>query len=293
MDVAGSINRLGGIATKAQLELVGLTGFDLTAAVRRGQIRRVRRAHYSTAAATPDALQAVRVGGRLAGVSAAKSFGLWSGFDARLHVALPANASRLRTNLPPSVADDITPDISTRATVLHWVQPSEPGPDCWRVSIDDCVRQVLDWCDYETAVACLDSARTAFAWDDRRIRSIFHGAPSALRARAAASRAGSDAGTESIVRQRLLKRGVTVRQQVQISGVGRVDMIVNGTKVVIEIDGRAHHSSDEAFENDRRRDAELAARGYIVVRLSFSKIFADWAWCLNAVLNAMTQFRNL
>ena len=256
-----------------------------------GEIRRVRRAHYAISAALPDAVQAVRIGGRLAGVSAARTFGLWAGFDGRLHVALPANASRLRTNLAPSVTTNVTPDISTRASVLHWVRPSLPGPDCWRVSVEDCVRQIASWADAETAVACLDTARTVFGWDGARMAAVFRRASATERARAALSRPGSDAGTESVVRQRLLRCGVTVKQQVTISGVGRVDMLITGTKIVIEVDGKTHHLSPDSFENDRRRDAELARRGYTVVRLGFAKIFGDWAWCERMILAAIAQFR--
>jgi very-short-patch-repair endonuclease len=293
MDAASAIRAFGGIATKAQLESRGLTGFDLTAAVRCGEIRRVRRAHYSTALALPDAVQAVRIGGRLAGVSAARSYGLWAGFDERLHVALPRNASRLRTNLAPSISNELTPDISTRESVLHWVRPTPPGSECWRVSAEECVLQVADWADPETAVACLDTARTIFGWNKARIASMFGAVSAAQRARAAVSRDGSDAGTESVVRQRLLRRGVSVVQQVAVAGVGRLDMLVAGTKVVIEVDGKGHHSSPEAFENDRRRDAELAARGYIVIRLSFARVFGDWAWCEAMIFGAIAQFRNI
>jgi very-short-patch-repair endonuclease len=187
----------------------------------------------------------------------------------------------------------VTPDIFSRETVLHWVQPSEPGPDCWRVSIEDSVRQVVDWADAETAIACLDTARSILNWNDSRVDRVFRGTSAVQRARAGLSRPGSDAGTESVVRQRLTTRGVSVHQQVEIAGVGRVDMVIDGTKIVIEIDGKGHHSTVEAFENDRRRDAELSARGYIVVRLSFAKVFGDWPWCERMIFAAITQFRNL
>jgi len=69
-------------------------------------------------------------------------------------------------------------------------------------------------------------------------------------------------------------------------------MLIPGTRVVLEVDGRAHHSSPEAFENDRRRDAQLSALGYVVVRLSFARVFGDWAWCEQMILSAIAQFRN-
>jgi len=292
MDAASAVRRFGGIATRSQLATVGLSGFDLTAAVRRGEIWRVRRAHYATSGALPDAVHAVRIGGRLAGTSAARSFGIWAGFDQRLHVALAVNAGRLRTNLPPSVAEEVTPDSSSRESVLHWVRTA-PGQDCWRVPVTDCVRQVVDWADAETAVACLDTARNKFGWNDAHIASMFRAASAEQRVRSLASRPGSDAGTESVVRQRLARIGISVRQQVAIAGVGRVDMIVKGTKVVVEVDGKSYHRAKESFENDRRRDADLAARGYVVVRLSFAQVFGNWPWSERVVAETVTQFRNL
>jgi very-short-patch-repair endonuclease len=293
MDVAAVINRLGGIATKAELAAFGISGFDLTAAVRRGQIRRVRRAHYATPAAPWDAVLAVRVGGRLAGISAAKSYGLWAGFDERLHIAVPANASRLRTTYAPSFSDEVTPDISDRETILHWTAPPVAASECWRVSAKDALLQVLDWADAETAIACLDSARTVLGWTDHDIHELFANEPARPRARAALSRPGSDSGPESVVRQRLLAAGIHVDQQVQIPDVGRVDMVVQGARVAIEVDSRTYHSDPESFENDRRRGAELLAIGYADIRLSFKQIFGDWPWCLAKVEGAITVFRNV
>jgi len=293
MDVARVIDSLGKIATKQQLVDRGLSGFDLTAAVRRGEIRRVRRAHYATPGALPAAIAAIRVGGKLGGPSAARSYGLWSGFDDRIHVVLPRNASRLRTNLPPSISENLTPDTSEREVVLHWLNSPSVGGECWRVTARETLRQMAAWTDAETAVACLDTARSILRFTDGDLRATFESAPVSERLLFRRSRSGSDAGSESVVRQRLVLRGIEVDQQVTIAGVGRVDMIVRGTRVVIEVDGREFHSSATAFENDRRRDSELAARGFIVIRLSFAQVFGDWARCEHAIVAAITQFRNL
>jgi very-short-patch-repair endonuclease len=40
----------------------------------------------------------------------------------------------------------------------------------------------------------------------------------------------------------------------------------------VEIDGFAFHSSRRAFEADRRRDAELQARGWRVVRITWRQL---------------------
>jgi hypothetical protein len=140
--------------------------------VRTGAVRRVRRGYYASASASTEAIIAVRVGGRLAGPSAARSFGFWSGFDERIHVAVPSNAARLRTNFAPSTGENMTADLSSRAIVLHWLPPSASS-ECWRASATETLHQMLTWCDTETAVACLDDARTKLSLSQAHIRQLF------------------------------------------------------------------------------------------------------------------------
>ena len=66
---------------------------------------------------------------------------------------------------------------------------------------------------------------------------------------------------------RLLLRGLgcTVQIQVSISGVGRVDFVVDGW-LIVECDSEAHHAGWEAHKRDRRRDLAAAALGYTTVR---------------------------
>ena len=300
MDAADEIRKLGNIATRAQLIARGVSGGDLTTAVRLGEIRRIRQAHYATPAATMDAVHASRVGGRLAGPSAARSYGLWAGFDNRLHIALRANASRLRTSIAPSAVEQahqspatpLTPDIAEREVVLHWLAVPSNSLECWRASVGETLAQVATWCDRETAVACLDTARTVLKLGDAAIVRSLGDLPADKRLLAGRSRSGSDSGLESIVRQRLLALGITVVQQVEFAGVGFVDMQLNGTNILIEIDGREHHTDPVAFENDRRRRTELARRGYVVLEFSYRQVTGNWPWCESMILGAVAQFRS-
>lgn len=292
--VQATVAALGGVATRQQLIAAGLSGFDLTIAVGRGEVRRVRQARYVTADASFDAVAAARVGGLLAGTSAARSYGLWSGFDTRLHLSVGANSARLRTNVPPSFTGrptGLTPDTSARRIVLHWLEGGavpELGPECWRVPLPVCLRQVVAWCDRETAIATLD---TALALLPRGlVLDAFASAPVSQREVVAECRPGSDSGYESIVRQRLGVLGIVVIQQVRIPGVGRVDGLIAGTRVVLEVDGRGYHDDPDAVEEDRRRGAELVAAGYTRVQLSSTRIRTDWAWCVRMVRGAMAQF---
>ena len=296
-DVAALIDSLGCIATRQQVIAAGYTGYDLTRAVRTGTIRRVRQARYATPGASFDAVAATRVGGLLAGPSAASSYGLWSGMDTRLHLSVGANSSRLRTNLPPSFherAVPLTPDTVGRRIVIHWLVGGavpETGSECWRVPLPVCLRQVVSWCDRETAIACLDTSLTVLNLSRSGIAEYFRDSPAADRLIAGRCRPGSDSGTESLVRQHLEAIGIAHRQQVVIRGVGRVDFGIVGTRVVIEVDSKEHHGDPKAFERDRWRDGELLARGYIVIRLSYQRVTTDWPWCRRVILAAISARR--
>jgi very-short-patch-repair endonuclease len=88
---------------------------------------------------------------------------------------------------------------------------------------------------------------------------------------------GGDGPTESELEARvealLASAGLPVptRQRTVIVGrrLRRLDFVFPGTRVVIEADGYAWHSSPLAFEKDRERLRALTARGYRVLQ---------WTW---------------
>jgi very-short-patch-repair endonuclease/predicted transcriptional regulator of viral defense system len=59
--------------------------------------------------------------------------------------------------------------------------------------------------------------------------------------------------------------------------VGRfpVDFLWRGPRVIVEVDGRAYHSSARAFERDRERDAILVSGGYVVIRITWRQLIAS------------------
>jgi hypothetical protein len=54
-----------------------------------------------------------------------------------------------------------------------------------------------------------------------------------------------------------------------------VDALWPDHRLVVEIDSRMHHHTRAAFERDRRRDAELMAQGYRVVRFTDRRLAAE------------------
>jgi very-short-patch-repair endonuclease len=54
-----------------------------------------------------------------------------------------------------------------------------------------------------------------------------------------------------------------------------VDFLWRAARIVVEVDGYRYHSSRPAFESDRRRNADLAAHGFQVIRLTWRQVAED------------------
>lgn len=70
-------------------------------------------------------------------------------------------------------------------------------------------------------------------------------------------------GIERPVRQRVLGADAPI---------GRVDFLFEHHRVVIEADGRRHHTALIDAEADRWRDLELAAAGFVVIRVTWHQL---------------------
>jgi very-short-patch-repair endonuclease len=84
---------------------------------------------------------------------------------------------------------------------------------------------------------------------------------------------GGPAFTRSEAEKRLLQIMRTARLprpelNVQVLG-HEVDFLWRSARLVAEVDGYAYHGSARSFAEDRRRDAELTAAGYRVIRFTW------------------------
>lgn len=275
--VQAIISALGGIATRDQIVELGGRPTAITAAVRAGAVRRVRRSHYATPEATLPALAAVRVGGRLGCVSAAKSYEIWSLSGDHVHVALPANAARLRTNRPLTRSPgELTPDRHRLPLQMHWTDiavGARADESAWRIPVHRALAQIAA-CQprlevaaaYESAVhlgllTLADGQRLLDASRPARI------APIVLR--------GVDgSGVETYLAEEFLALGVPFVQQVPFDGVGWVDFLVAG-RLAVEVDGFAFHSGKVAFRADRARDEALLGHGIPTLRIPAADVMSD------------------
>ena len=68
-----------------------------------------------------------------------------------------------------------------------------------------------------------------------------------------------------------------------------VDFYWRAERLVVEIDGRAFHSSDRTFESDRRRDAALLAAGLRVMRVTWRQIVKEREALLARLIRALAS----
>lgn len=239
-----------GVFQRSQLDL---TDSQLKTAVRLGTVRRIRNGWYASATADEDAVRACRFGGHITGPSLLKKYDVWLHADDRFHVRL----NRHSGFTPPAGA------------CIHYLDPPV-------TEVDEVLTALLAMAHCspeEHLIAALDSV-----FGKRLLRREWVEPVAArhwkLRRALTLSSHQAQAGGETRLRLFFRAHRVRCREQVEISGVGRIDLLV-GDRLVIEIDGKAHHLGDQ-FEADRRRDLELMRRGYLVIRLSYRQVFAEW-----------------
>ncbi|MGV8969850.1 MAG: hypothetical protein ACOH1J_05315 [Microbacteriaceae bacterium] len=117
ISVIETVESLGGVARKQQLVSRGVGDRDLPCAVREGQVFRARQGCYAALPENSEHVRAIRVGGCLTGISAIRAAGGWVLGESPLHVSVPPNASKLRSQFNRFAKLAIT---RTRGVVLHW-----------------------------------------------------------------------------------------------------------------------------------------------------------------------------
>ncbi len=65
--------------------------------------------------------------------------------------------------------------------------------------------------------------------------------------------------------------------------VAQVDLAYPECRYAIELDSLAHHLNPDAFEEDRRRDADLAAAGWLVRRFTWKQFDERFPWVLRVI----------
>jgi very-short-patch-repair endonuclease len=278
--VIETIRRRGGIAATRELLAAGQTRSRILDATLTREVFRVRKGWYADPLVGVDVMRAWRVGGRLDCISAAAHHGLWvPDHQELLHVSVPVTASRLRAPTNSRIRLASVPDASTR---IHWTGESLQG-DRVAIAPVDAIRQAFRCCGVDNGFILLESAlhKRMLGRDD--LAGLQSGLSAAAWRSARFANGLSESGSESALKLMLLRLGVRFRQQVSVSGVGRVDFLL-GEHLVLEVDSKQHHSSPYA---DRKRDAALSVHGKRVLRFMYSQVIYEAPDVEAAILSAL------
>ncbi|AMB58640.1 endonuclease domain-containing protein [Microterricola viridarii] len=261
-----------GIAHTQQALRAGFTRYAIRAAVDAAVIGRVRRDWIALPDAPPELRAAAELGGRLACLSAVKRLGLWHLADGQEHFSAAHGSGHTAVGPGQRMHWSIGPVALSRHALV------EP--------VENALVHVAECQPFENALAVWDSALNS------KLVTPHHLGRLQLRTRAAravrqAMSGLSDSGIETIPITRLGALGIRVRQQVAIAG-HRVDGLI-GERLVLQIDGFAHHSTAAQRGADIAHDRALTLLGYTVLRVDYRQVLFGWAQVEADILRAIAQ----
>jgi hypothetical protein len=262
-----------GLFTRADAARCGFTAYQIRRRLGTGEWQRVRgrvfafRGRPSTPRLLAAAAQLATPGSVVAGPSAALWYDLpvvrpevwlWTGPNGRGSVD---GVRLLRDNL---AADDIR-----RGDGILVTGPERTVFDCLRVMPEGEALTVLD-----------RALQQGWAWPGQlaqRVRDHGGGRGVSRAARLLQAAAGTRSAAERLAVKLLRDAGVGgwvanagIYDRVGLIGYG--DIVFRAARVVVEIDGWAHHSDRERFQRDRSRQNRLVAAGWTVLRFTWDDL---------------------
>lgn len=277
MELITDVIRLGGIARTAELLQLGHTSHALTAAVRGGDLVRIRKGHYGLISESA-AHAAYRAGGHLAGLSALRALGVWVPRGSHpLEIAVRPNTSRLRR------PDDAALLMGDGEALVHWDAPTIIRSAPFAEPAETAIRRLVRRVEPADLFAIVESALRLRLLSRRRADGLRRDLARSVDPRFARAGALSGSGAESKVVFWMLGVDLPFEQQVEITDVGRVDTLL-GERQIVEIDGERHHIGSRQFEADRRRQMMASIRGYRTLRVSVRQVEHEFALVAAAIL---------
>lgn len=252
------IPRPPGIHRRQELLAHGFTRSEIARHVERGHLRQLNAHWYAASEAPSDVCSALAAGARLTCVSALALAGLWAPLHQGIHVC-----TRRGRALPPHLA--LVPH-----RYLHSWPDREPI-----LPLSRSLHDAAECLGADDFAVLAESGLQQRIIDRDLIAEVLSDVPARLRRQIGELDATAESGSETRVRRFLRKRGVRVRPQVHLSGIGRVDLLV-GDGLIIECDSRAHHTAEQNYHLDRRRDRVAVASGFRVIRLTWEDIWLHW-----------------
>lgn len=232
-------------------------------------------------AETDPRVRAVRVGGRLTGISALDA-DAWIIGEHPLHVTVPVNAARLRDQW------DRRRQLaarSPRGVVVHWDEGESTSRGTMLVVglADALYRAVLDET-FEQAVALLDWALHTARLDRIDFELLVLRLPRRFWQLGQWVDPLCESLPESLARTRLRLEGHSVRSQVRTGLTERIDLLIDDC-VALEVDGQEFHR--DRFAADRQKDMTITIEGFHSLRPTANMVFHEWDRVLLGIRSAL------
>jgi hypothetical protein len=261
-----------GVVSRSQLLVQGLTDEDIARRIKAARLHRLHRGVYAVGHRVLTAegrwmAATLATGGALSHGTAAAAWDLRPA-GGSIHVTVSGTAGRARR---PGLRIHRSVSLEPHdVTTYRGIPITEPH----RTLID--LARTLTGRPLEQAVN-----RAERLVDFERLR---RSAPPALRA---VLERYATPQTRSELEERFLKlcddHGIP-RPEVnaRVEGI-EVDFVWRDRRLVVEVDGYAHHRSPAAFERDRERDVLLETNGWRVMRFTYDQVTHRPAWVAGAV----------
>ena len=263
--VSEALAALGGVASIHSLSTAGVSRRSLESGVAGGSVQRIARGVYAHAQADPVLIHAGRHHAVLGCVSAASAAGLWVvRHPDRPHLAAPhgrpvPGCIVHRSKLPLTSLDVVCQSLRCLAP-LEGLTIAESA--------------------VKNGLIQLPALRDRFpAVREKGLRELV-----------GRIRPQSGSIIETMARYLLEEAGHTVELQVRIPGMGHLDLFVDGL-LGIEADGYAHHSSREAYREDRRRWNVTVDQGVPTLRVTFEMLINEPDGFVRMVQRALATYR--
>jgi len=260
------LSAYGGVVRAKHLAAAGISNRQLQAALAAGQLSRIARGVYANDNANPT-LRAIRsLPAELACVSAAELAGLWIvGTPDEPHIAVPHSRKYPgfhchRTASPPTLLDSVILAMGCL-----------PEPEGLVIVESVVVRKQL-------SISAI-RARLGGRYDARERRILSMVVPH------------SQSLLECLARYYLRRAGFHVESQVNVPGMGHLDLMVDG-RLGIETDGAEFHMDRHSFEEDRRRRNVTTRLGIPTLTVSYSFVRyrpAEFVALVRETLRSMDQ----
>ena len=257
----------GVISTRA-LAANGFGRSEIAAAVRRGDLIHSGRGNYRVSDAPQELVTAASLGSSLTCVSAAQVLGWW--------VLKQANDTHVRADKAIS-AHEIKVHRGKRSAARLVATPVQIISDAFACLPPVDALVLAESAVVKNAVSAAVLRRQFTRPQDWRIRALL----ADVNRRTASP-------LETCARYYLRKAGWSVDPETAISGVGRVDFLVEG-RLIVEIDGFEFHSSRENYRRDRSRWNHATAQGWMTLRVTAEMVLFSPEAFVNLVRAALAS----